>query len=66
MNVLEQYIKEIHSEESYVPEWASEFSDIKFVKVDVTTTCYGRDKRETHVFNTRQWETFKLIGYWMA
>ncbi len=66
MNLLEQYIKEIHSEVPYEAEWMSKFPDKKFVKVDVTTDCYGRLKRAKHIFDTKEWARYKTQGYWMA
>lgn len=66
MNLLEQYIVEIHSVEPYEAEWTKRFPKVKFVEADVTTNCYGRKDRQRHVFNTEEWEKFKEQGYWMA
>lgn len=66
MNLLEQYIQEIHSEKPYLAEWTTEFPDITFVEVDVTTECYGSVKRDTHVFNAVEWAKYKAQGFWMA
>lgn len=60
MNLLEQYIEEVHSEEPL------KYPDREFVKVDVTTNCYGIKKRDTYIFNTFEWEKYKSQGYWMA
>lgn len=66
MNLLEIYIKKIHSVEPYNTEWTREFPDKEFVKVDVTTDCYGNVRREQRVFNTQEWEEIKKKGYWMG
>lgn len=66
MNLLEQYIEEIHSVEPYNAEWTKQFPKTRFVEVDVTTNCYGNTKRKKHVFQTEEWEKFKKQGYWMA
>lgn len=47
MNVLENYIEEIHSEVSYI-------KDPKFIKVDITTNCYGPIKRDVNLFNVEE------------
>ena len=66
MNLLEQYIVEIHSEKPYSAGWTKEFPDKAFVEVDVTTTCYGHQKRSTEIFDTDEWPVIKKQGYWMA
>lgn len=66
MNMLEQYIVEIHSVNEYEEEWTKEFPDFKFVEVDVTTNCYGSENRDKRIFNTVEWEKYKEQGYWMA
>ncbi|WJV31719.1 hypothetical protein QTG56_24085 (plasmid) [Rossellomorea sp. AcN35-11] len=46
MNVLEHYIKEIHSVDPYDVSFdTKEFAHKKFVKVDVTTNCYRNNKK---------------------
>lgn len=65
MNLLEQYIEVIHSEEPYESEWTKHFPNEKFVKVDVTTNCYGNKRRKQHFFEEKRWKTFKEQGYWM-
>ena len=66
MNLLEQYIVEVHSVEPFTEEWVSEFPDRDFIKVDVTTNCYGRIKRVTRVFDRTEWTQYQKQGYWMA
>jgi hypothetical protein len=66
MNLLEQYIVEIYTVEPYEAEWTSKFPDRKFVKVNMKTTCYGRDQRQDHVFNTEEWSKIKEQGYYMG
>ena len=64
--LLEQYIKEIHSEKPYTADWTSEFPDREFIEVDVTTNCYGTLKRSKEIFTTIEWDYYKNQGYWMA
>ena len=45
MNILEQYIVEVHSVTPCLDEWTNEFPEDDFVKVDVTRNCYGAKKR---------------------
>lgn len=66
MNLLEQYIKEVHSVTPYEADWTKEFPDSEFIEVDVTTNCYGSIKRSKHIFNTNEWEQYKSQGYWMG
>lgn len=66
MNVLEQYIEEVHSEKPYAADWTKEFANSEFVEVDVTTNCHGHYQRATHIFDTDEWSKYKLQGYWMG
>lgn len=66
MNLLEQYIEEIHSEEPFQSDWTECFPGKNFVKVDVTTNCYGNRKRDQHYFEEERWKSFKEQGYWMG
>jgi hypothetical protein len=65
MNILEQYIEEVHNVRPYTAEWTKKF-DKEFVEVDITTNCYGSKKRDTHVFSTVEWEKVVEQGYYMA
>ena len=59
MNLLEQYIEEIHDVKVVVKEWG------EYVLVDLTTTCYGRTERREAVFtNMGAWEQAKSRGYY--
>lgn len=60
MNLLEHYIKEIHS----VVEIERE--NIRFLKVDLTYDCYGKVERDTRPFFHDEWEDAKAKGYFMA
>lgn len=62
MNLLEQYIVEIHEEKPYEEEWTAKY-DYPFVWVDVTTDCYGSKERVQTVFTKDEWETHKKNGY---
>ncbi len=64
MNILEQYIEEVHSVTPVTYEWAKE--GMVFVEVDVTSNCYGNRKRDIQVFEKGEWEVNKKRGYWMA
>lgn len=66
MNLLENYIKEIHSEKPYTEEWTKKFPDRKFVEVDITVDSYGGIKRIQDVYNTVEWDEIKKKGYYMA
>lgn len=63
MNLLEQYIVEIHKE---TPTQFDDFKDVEFITVDITTNCYGHIKRSTNVFIKADWEEIKQKGYYMA
>lgn len=65
MNLLEQYIEEIHSEKPCNAEWTKKFNK-EFVEVDHTTNCYGRLTRTKDVFAKNDWERFKMQGYYMG
>lgn len=63
MNLVEVYIKEIHGVENLgKPEWANE----PYVKVDMTTNCYGRVERSKQIFARSEWEATKKRGHFMA
>lgn len=68
MNLLEHYIKEIHSVEKCEEEWTKDeiFEGEEFLKVDVTYDCYGVIERRVHYWNKEQFEKIKKDGYFMA
>ncbi|QIW88751.1 hypothetical protein P59_154 [Bacillus phage P59] len=66
MNLLENYIVEVHSVGPCTAEWVKEFPDRELLEVDVTTNCYGRENRHTHVWSTTEWEKIKEQGYYMG
>lgn len=46
MNLLEHYIKEIHSVEEVKKEWGT------YILVDLTSECYGiKERRKTSFMN---------------
>jgi hypothetical protein len=65
MNLLEQYIEEVHSIEPYTEEWTKKF-DKDFVIVDVTTNCYGSKKRDKHIWTVKEWRNISAQGYYMG
>lgn len=66
MNLLEHYIKEVHSVKECNEEWTKEFPGECFVEVDMTYDCYGCIERRTHTFKISMWEQVKEQGYFMA
>lgn len=61
MNLLEQYIEEVHNVEFVEKEWGS------YVSVELTTNCYGRVQRtKTSFRNMEEWDKAKELGYYMA
>ncbi|AXH71193.1 hypothetical protein BSP36_147 [Bacillus phage BSP36] len=66
MNILEQYIEEVHSVKPYTEDWTKEFPNKTFVEADITTNCYGQKKRAIHVFEEDEWETALEKGYYMG
>ena len=66
MNLIESYLKEIHSVKPCTAEWTKEFPDREFVEVDVTEDCYGRVTRRDHVFTVQEWADFQEKGYRMT
>lgn len=60
MNLVECYIKEIHSEEPYTKHGKN------FVKVEVTYDSYGHISRTTNLFLKDEWEKVKEKGYWLG
>lgn len=60
MNLLEHYIKEIHS-----VEWV-EIGDLILQEVDLTYDCYGVVTREIRRFFPDEWKEAKEQGYFMA
>jgi hypothetical protein len=61
MNLLEHYIKEVHSVEEIKEDWGS------FILVDLTVNCYGITERtKTSFSNMEEWEKAKEKGYYLA
>lgn len=65
VNLLEQYIVEIHSVKPCTDEWTEKFED-DFVTVDITTNCYGSKRRHSPIFSVTDWERYKEQGYYMG
>jgi len=64
MNLLEQYIEEVISEEPYNEEWTKRY-DKKFVRVELVTNCYGQKRNVEQIFDTDKWKKVKEQGYYM-
>lgn len=66
MNLVEIYLKEIYNIIDYVPEWANEFPDRKFVLVKAKWNCYGHEYIKEDLFNVDEWEIIKEKGYYLG
>ena len=66
MNILENYIVEIHSIKPYIADWTSEFPNRDFIEVDLTSNCYGREERRKHVWDKKEFEQIKKQGFYWA
>jgi hypothetical protein len=59
LNLLEHYIKEIHSEK--------EIDDYpNMIEVDVTSNCWGSVQRSKHITSKVQWQIDVEKGYYLA
>ena len=63
MNILEHYVKEIHSIECVEMPFET---DEKWVKVNFTVDCYGRINRTELVITISEWHEICENGYYMA
>lgn len=66
MNLLEQWIVEVHSVTPHTESWTKEFPGKSFLSVDVTTTCYGRDERKVRVWTVEEWEKIQKQEYFLG
>ena len=69
MNLLEHYIKEIHSARDITEEFAEHCGyepDEPLFEVDLTYDCYGIVTREKRTFWKSDFENVKKEGYFMA
>lgn len=68
MNLLEHYIKEVHSVED-VSNKFEEKSDYPpnepLLKVDLTYDCYGKVERGIKMFFKSEWDSAREKGYFM-
>jgi hypothetical protein len=62
MNLLEHYIKEIHSEE----EMEHFVKGKTFVRAKVTTICYGTIEKKEVIYEINEWKRIKSKGYYLA
>lgn len=69
MNLLEHYIKEVHSVVDVTDEFkkhgAIDNSE-KMLQVDLTYDCYGQVKRTSRYFYKEEWEESQRDGYFLA
>lgn len=68
MNLLENYLVEVHEIKPYEEDWTKEeeFKGINFLSVDATWNCYGRENRTKEVFRESEWNSIKEKGYYMG
>ena len=69
MNLLEQYIKKIYSEEDVTDEYIRRVGKApaeRLIKVDVESDCYGNVRREIRTFTKSTWEKAKKNGFFMG
>ena len=68
MNLLEHYIKVIHSVTKCEEDWTKEeyFKDDEYVNVDLTCNCYGHIERRTYCWDRRYFEQVREQGYFMG
>ena len=69
MNLLEHYIKEVHSVVDITDEFTKQCGYIPkeaFLEVDLTYNCYGVEKREKVSFWKSNFENAKEAGYFLA
>ncbi|MBU3205160.1 hypothetical protein [Clostridium algidicarnis] len=65
MNLLEQYIVEIHGVKEVTGSFKGE--QFKFIEVDLTTNCYGcKQRTKTSFSNMEEWEKCKDQGYYLG
>lgn len=69
MNVLEHYVKEIHSVEDITEKFVKHCGyqpEEPLLEVDMTYDCYGIIEREKKTFWKSNFEKAKEEGYFMA
>ena len=69
MNLLEHYIKEVHSIDDVTNKFEQKNGyppNEPLLKVDLTYDCYGVTERDTRHFFKSEWETAIVKGYFMA
>ena len=69
MNLLEHYIKEIHSVTDVTKEYINYTNDDPLeplFEIDMTVDCYGNISRTKTRFWEKEWETIKKRGYYFA
>lgn len=68
MNLLEHYIKEIHSVTDITEEYAKRGykPSEPLLEVDMTVNCYGVIERTKKQFWKSEFELAKAMGYYMS
>lgn len=66
MNILENYIIKIESENPMTREEWKDDDYEDYVKVDIITDCYGIMVREIKVFQKDEWKEIKKLGYYLG
>ena len=69
MNLLEHYIKEIHSvqdvSDKFVRETGSKPKEPLY-EIDITVNCYGVVERKREIMSKSEFEQAKKQGYFLA
>ncbi len=69
MNLLEHYIKKIHSVKNITQDFVKHCGyepEEDLYEVDLTYDCYGMEKRTKTTFWESNFERVKQCGYYMA
>lgn len=69
MNLLEHYIKEIHSIQDVTNRFMENVGHMPhepLYKIDLTYNCYGKIERDVKHFFKTEWEDVREKGYFMA
>ena len=69
MNLVENYIKKIYSEEDITEEYREQIKkepSEKLIQVDIEYNCYGSVRRDKMTFIQSMWEEAKRKGYFLG
>ena len=69
MNLIENYIKKIHSEKDITKDYIKKIGKApleNLIEVDLDYDCYGSLKRDNIIFTESQWKEVKRQGYFLG